>query len=80
MLVQLQEELNTLRGKELPVTQIAKELLTQYPNLKGLSISRGSEIALDSLKETERIFVLVKWKVPVSDQKWQNFRNGSAFV
>ncbi|NMB36874.1 MAG: DUF389 domain-containing protein, partial [Bacteroidales bacterium] len=80
LLVQLQEELNTLRGKELPVTQIAKELLTQYPNLKGLSISRGSEVALDSLKETERIFVLVKWKVPVSDQevaklqKWLSVR------
>lgn len=80
LLVQLQEELNTLRGKELPVTQIAKELLTQYPNLKGLSISRGSEIALDSLTETERIFVLVKWKVPVSDQevaklqKWLSVR------
>ena len=76
LLAQLEEELRALRGKELPVAQIAKELLTQYPNLTGFSMSRGSEVTLESLKETERIFVLVKWKEPVSNdvvaklQKW----------
>ena len=76
LLAQLEKELRALRGKELPVAQIAKELLTQYPNLTGFSMSRGSEVILDSLKETERIFVLVQWKEPVSNdvvaklQKW----------
>jgi hypothetical protein len=76
LLAQLEKELRALRGKELPVAQIAKELLTQYPNLTGFSMSRGSEVMLDSLKETERIFVLVQWKEPVSNdvvaklQKW----------
>ncbi len=76
LLAQLQEELRTLHDKDLPVAQIAKELLTQYPDLTGFSMSRGSEVTLDSLKETERIFVLVKWKKPVSNevvtklQKW----------
>ena len=76
MLAQLQEELNALRDKELPVAQIAKELLTQYPDLTGFSISRGSEVTLKDLKESERIFVLVKWLEPVDDevvtklQKW----------
>ena len=49
------EELNALRDKELPVAQIAKELLTQYPDLTGFSISRGSEVTLKDLKESERI-------------------------
>jgi uncharacterized hydrophobic protein (TIGR00271 family) len=76
LLVQLQEELKTLRGKDLPVAQIAKEILTQYPDLTGFSMSRGSEVTLSDLKETERIFVMVKWKKPVSNevitklQKW----------
>lgn len=76
LLAQLQEELRTIRDKELPVARIAKELLTQYPDLTGFSMSRGSEVTLDSLKETERIFVLVKWKKPVDKevvaklQKW----------
>jgi len=76
LLAQLQEELNALRDKELPVAQIAKELLTQYPDLTGFSISRGSEVTLKDLKESERIFVLVKWLEPVDDevvtklQKW----------
>ena len=55
LLVQLQEELKTLRGKDLPVAQIAKEILTQYPDLTGFSMSRGSEVTLSDLKETERI-------------------------
>jgi hypothetical protein len=39
-------------------------------------MSRGSEVTLSDLKETERIFVMVKWKKPVSNevitklQKW----------
>jgi uncharacterized hydrophobic protein (TIGR00271 family) len=76
LLAQLQEELNALRDKELPVAQIAKELLTQYPDLTGFSISRGSEVTLKDLKESERIFVLVKWLEPVDEevvtklQKW----------
>ncbi|NLX41615.1 MAG: DUF389 domain-containing protein [Bacteroidales bacterium] len=76
LLLQLQEELKTIRARELPVAQIARELLTQYPDLTEFSISRGSEVTLSDLKESERIFVMVKWKEPMDDevvtklQKW----------
>jgi len=80
LLLQLQEELRTIRDKELPTAQIAKELLTQYPDLTGFSMSRGSEVTLNDLQESKRIFVLVKWRHPVDEEvitklrKWLSVR------
>lgn len=40
----MEKELKAYRLKELPASQITKELTTQYPNIKSLSIANGTRI------------------------------------
>ncbi|MDD2595226.1 MAG: DUF389 domain-containing protein [Bacteroidales bacterium] len=80
MLDQMDKELQSFKSKELPSTQIAKEIASQYPDLVSFSISRGSAVSPSDLSQTEQIIILVKWKRPVEDetvtrlQKWLSAR------
>jgi hypothetical protein len=40
----MEKELKAYRLKELPVTQIAKELSTQYPHITALSLASGNRV------------------------------------
>ena len=40
----MEKELKAYKLKELPVSQIAKELATQYPQIKSLAITNGSKV------------------------------------
>ena len=44
LISEMEQELKEYRLKELPTSKIAKELTTQYPNIKSLSLASGSKV------------------------------------
>lgn len=56
---ELEEEVASYRREEIPYVQISKEIASQYPGIKRLSISRGAEVTLDSLAQKNCILVVV---------------------
>ena len=44
LISEMEKELKAYKLKELPVSQIAKELATQYPQIKSLAITNGSKV------------------------------------
>ncbi|MDD3201002.1 MAG: TIGR00341 family protein [Bacteroidales bacterium] len=75
LLDKMDKELKTYQSKELPSTQIAKELLSQYPDLISFSIARGDSVNPSDMKKSENIFVLVKWKKPVDHETVKRLQN-----
>ena len=75
LLAQLQEELNALRDKENSGSTDCKGTAHPISGFDGIQYLQR-QVTLKDLKESERIFVLVKWLEPVDDevvtklQKW----------
>ena len=44
LISEMEKELKAYKLKELPVSQIAKELATQYPQIKSMAITNGSKV------------------------------------
>lgn len=64
-IVNLNEQLDEYKNKEIPVRLIAKELFAQHPEINSISLTRGSAIYADSLTLTERIMVFVNSDEPI---------------
>ena len=80
---ELQEQLRAEQAKELPVSQIARELQAQYPSIRSLSMGRGSEFDLTSLESHDQVLVIIRSATPLDattlerTRKWLGARIGS---
>jgi uncharacterized hydrophobic protein (TIGR00271 family) len=75
-IVDMQKQLDEYKSKDIPYTQIVKEVLSQNPDLKDLSLTRGAEIDPATLQPVDQIVAVAKWSTPQSAatvQKLQNY-------
>ena len=59
-IARLEDEIAKLKKDEIPYSQITREAVTQYPEIKDLFISRGAEVSSDSLAEKPCVLVVAK--------------------
>ena len=57
-IAQLNQQLTDYQNKELPVAAVSKELFAQYPTVKSLSLTRGSNVDTEG-NENEQIVAFV---------------------
>lgn len=65
----LEGELASARQKEIPYTQISKEVVSQYPEIQDLYIANGQEIQKDSLSGRNRILVVANTPEPMERKR-----------
>lgn len=65
----LESELASARQKEIPYTQISKEVVSQYPEIQDLYIANGQEIQKDSLSGRNRILVVANTTEPMERKR-----------
>lgn len=64
----LEMELSKYKQKEIPYTQISREIVTQYPQVKEIYISRGADVTTDSLYSKDCILVVAKTQRALGDE------------
>ena len=64
----LEMELSKYRQKEIPYTQISREIVSQYPQVKEIYISRGADVTTDSLYSKDCILVVAKTQRALGDE------------
>lgn len=64
----LEMELSKYKQKEIPYTQISREIVSQYPQVKEIYISRGADITTDSLYSKDCILVVAKTQRALGDE------------
>lgn len=71
LIAQMEKELSTIKGKEIPYAQIAKEILAQYPQISGFSIARGAQVDIKSFNQKEQIIVILStdYEIPAEELK-----------
>lgn len=64
----LEMELSKYKQKEIPYTQISREIVSQYPQVEEIYISRGADVTTDSLYTKDCILVVVKTQRALGDE------------
>lgn len=64
----LEMELSKYKQKEIPYTQISREIVSQYPQVKEIYISRGADVTTDSLYAKDCILVVAKTQRSLGDE------------
>lgn len=64
----LEMELSKYKQKEIPYTQISREIVSQYPQIKEIYISRGADVTTDSLYSKDCILVVAKTQRALGDE------------
>ena len=64
----LEMELSKYKQKEIPYTQISREIVSQYPQIKEIYISRGADVTTDSLYTKDCILVVAKTQRALGDE------------
>ena len=64
----LEMELSKYKQKEIPYTQISREIVSQYPQVKEIYISRGADVTTDSLYTKDCILVVAKTQRELGDE------------
>lgn len=64
----LEMELSKYKQKEIPYTQISREIVSQYPQVKEIYISRGADVTTDSLYIKDCILVVAKTQRSLGDE------------
>ena len=67
-IAKLTTTLSDYQSKEIPVDEIAKELFTQYPNILGVSLSKGSSIHVSDSVASEQIIAFITTEKPMPDE------------
>ncbi|MCQ2140051.1 MAG: TIGR00341 family protein [Bacteroidales bacterium] len=76
----LKKEMEAVQQKEVPYTQITKEIANIFPTIESVNISAGKSVTTDSLKVTNSLMVIAKSSQPMTfgDQekllKWLKIR------
>lgn len=64
----LEMKLSKYKQKEIPYTQISREIVSQYPQVKEIYISRGADVTTDSLYTKDCILVVAKTQRALGDE------------
>ena len=67
-IAKLTTTLSDYQSKEIPVDEIAKELFTQYPNILGVSLSKGSSIHVSDSVASEQIIAFITTEKPMPEE------------
>lgn len=59
IIANMEKELDEIKKKELPHTQIAKEILAQHPEIIGFSIARGAAVDVQNFAQKEQIIIII---------------------
>jgi uncharacterized hydrophobic protein (TIGR00271 family) len=66
----LEAEIKILKDNNIPYSQIAREISTQYPEITDVSMAKGAEVhTADSVKMQRRIMVIAKSAKPIGQEK-----------
>ena len=82
----LERQLNQYKTVEIPYTQIANEIHSQYPEITGMFIARGAEVKCDSLAARNGLILVTDSAKPISEQtltkleNWLRIRLGDSTV
>lgn len=74
LISQMENEIKTLKTKELPYKQISKEIMAQYPDIISFSIARGAEIDPKTFEPVDQIIVIVQFKTPAPESEIKKLR------
>ena len=61
----LEAKLFDYKAKEIPVQAISQELFAQYPEITGLSLTRGSAVASNNADATEQVVAIINSTQPM---------------
>ncbi len=81
---ELEKELEQYRHEEIPYTQIAKEINSQYPEIGKLILARGAEVKCDSLNTSKGLVLVTESGKPLNEQtrgkleNWLKIRLGDS--
>ena len=81
---ELEKELEQYRREEIPYTQIAKEINSQYPEIGKLILARGAEVKCDSLNTSKGLVLVTESGKPLNEQtrgkleNWLKIRLGDS--
>lgn len=81
---ELEKELEQYRREEIPYTQIAKEINSQYPEIGKLILARGAEVKCDSLNISKGLVLVTESGKPLNEQtrgkleNWLKIRLGDS--
>ena len=64
----LEMELSKYKQKEIPYTQISRAIVSQYPQVEEIYISRGADVTTDSLYTKDCILVVAKTQRALGDE------------
>ena len=66
-ILQLEEQLDAIRAAELPYGQLAREIRFRYPDVREVTLSRGAQVAADTLGAEARILVIAGSDKPLPE-------------
>lgn len=61
----LEAKLSDYKAKEIPVQAVSQELFAQYPEITGLSLTRGSAVASNNADATEQVVAIINSTQPM---------------
>ena len=71
----LEDELKLLHASDIPYSQITREAVNQYPELKSLFVARGAEVRSSDFKESDGLLAVATTTRPLSDEQKLRFKN-----
>ncbi len=71
----LEEKLRKAEESELPYAQITKEVVSQYPDVKEMFISKGANVQSGTWQENKGILIVVKAAEPMSENEKSTLTN-----
>ena len=71
----LEDELKLLHASDIPYSQITREAVNQYPELKSLFVARGAEVRSSDFKESDGLLTVATTTRPLSDEQKLRLKN-----
>ena len=71
----LEDELKLLHASDIPYSQITREAVNQYPELKSLFVARGAEVRSSDFKESDGLLAIATTTRPLSDEQKLRLKN-----
>lgn len=65
----LEKELAKMRENEIPYSQITKEVVNQYPQIKEITIAKGASVSADGFQVKDNVLVIVQTDSLLTDQE-----------
>lgn len=74
LISKMEKELSTIREKELPYGQIAREIIAQHPQITGFSIARGAQVDIETFSPKEQIIVIISTENEIPQSEIEKLR------